>query len=145
MVQLPALNTLQFVLARNRLPRQPQPVPPIYRPEVAADAIVWAASHPRREVLVGGPTVVAVAGAKLAPGVGDLYLARTAYDAQQTDLPADPSRPDNRFAVVSGDHDAHGIFDDGAKSRSFQFVLNRYRDWIVSAAAVGAMLAGRRS
>jgi hypothetical protein len=77
MVHLPALNTPQFVLARNRLRREPQPLPPIYQPEVAAEAIAWATAHPRREVLVGGPTMLAVVGAKLAASVGDLYLART--------------------------------------------------------------------
>jgi short-subunit dehydrogenase len=144
MVHLPALNTPQFVLARNRLRREPQPLPPIYQPEVAAEAIAWAAAHPRREVLVGGPTMLAVIGAKLAASVGDLYLARTGYEAQQTDLPADPDRPDNLFEVVPGDRGAHGPFDDRAKPRSVQLALIRSRDWLLSAAAVGAVLAARR-
>src|SRR5215218_2864905 len=83
MVQLPALNTPQFGWVRNRLPRKPQPVPPIYQPEVAADAIVWAARHYRREWVVGGSTALAIAGDKVAPGLGDWYLARQGYDAQQ--------------------------------------------------------------
>jgi NAD(P)-dependent dehydrogenase (short-subunit alcohol dehydrogenase family) len=145
MVQLPALNTPQFELARNKLPRQPQPVPPIYQPEVAAEAIVWASSGRRREVLVGAPTVLVVAGAKLAPSIGDIYVARTGVEAQEADLPAPRDRPDNLFDVVPGDHGAHGIFDDRAKRRSLQFTLTRHRDWLLSAAAVGAILAGRRS
>src|SRR5262249_50312901 len=75
MVQLPALNTPQFTWSRAKLPHSPQPVPPIFQPEVAADAIVWAASHPRREVMVGWPTVKAIVGNAVAPSVADRYLA----------------------------------------------------------------------
>jgi NAD(P)-dependent dehydrogenase (short-subunit alcohol dehydrogenase family) len=110
MVQLPAMNTPQFDWVRSRLPRRPQPVPPIYDPEIAADAIVWAASARRREMSVGGPTVAAIWGNKIAPGLLDRYLARTGYDAQQTDEPADPYRPDNLWRPLPGDHGAHGRF-----------------------------------
>src|SRR5437764_5522385 len=92
MVQLPAMNTPQFEWVKSRLPREPQPVPPIYEPEVAADAIVWAASQRRREVSVGGPTVAAIWGNKVAAGLLDRYLARTGYESQQTYRPADPNR-----------------------------------------------------
>src|SRR5438046_2844577 len=85
MVQLPALNTPQFTWSRAKLPRSPQPVPPIFQPEVAADAIVWSASHPRRELMVGWPTVKAIVGNALVPGIADSYLARTGFAAQQAD------------------------------------------------------------
>src|ERR671931_1437991 len=87
MVQMPALNTPQFGWVKSRLPHKAQPVPPIYQPEVAAEAIVWAAHHPRREFYVGFSTVKAIVGNKLVPGLGDWYLARTCYEAQQTDGP----------------------------------------------------------
>jgi NAD(P)-dependent dehydrogenase (short-subunit alcohol dehydrogenase family) len=111
MVQLPAMNTPQFDWVRSRLPRRPQPVPPIYAPEVAADAIVWAASSARRrEMSVGAPTVAAIWGNKIASGLLDRYLALTGYDSQQTDEPADPNRPDNLWHPLPGDHGAHGRF-----------------------------------
>jgi len=127
MVQLPALNTPQFTWSRAKLPRSPQPVPPIFQPEVAADAIVWAASHPRRELMVGWPTVKAIVGNAVAPGIADRYLARNGFDAQQTDEPADPNRPDNLFEPVPGDQGAHGPFDDQSRDRSFQLPLAKHR------------------
>src|SRR5437763_7531995 len=84
MVQLPAMNTPQFDWVKSRLPRRAQPVPPIYAPEIAADAIVWASSHRRREMGVGAVTSAVIWGNKLAAGLGDRYLARTGYDSQQT-------------------------------------------------------------
>src|SRR5205823_7736774 len=112
MVQLPAMNTPQFDWVRSRLPRKPQPVPPIYAPEIAADAIVWAASTRRRELSVGAPTAAAIWGNKVASGLLDRYLAMTGYDSQQTDRPADPNRPDNLWQPLPGDHGAHGRFAD---------------------------------
>ena len=97
MVQLPAMNTPQFSWCRTRLPRHPQPVPPIFQPEVAARAIVWASSHRRREIYVGWPTVKAIYGQELAPGYADKYLAKFAYGGQETDQPVSPDRPDNLF------------------------------------------------
>ena len=91
MVQMPALNTPQFGWVKSRLPRKAQPVPPIFQPEVAAEAIVWASRHDRRELAVGWPTVEAIVGNKIAPGWLDAYLARTCYDAQMTDEPEDPA------------------------------------------------------
>src|SRR5919109_1879361 len=120
MVHLPAMNTPQFDWVKSRLPREPQPVPPIYEPEVAADAIVWAATHRRREISVGGPTVTAIWGNKIASGLIDRYLARTGYDAQQTDKPADPNQPNNLWEPVPGDHGAHGTFDSRSRDRSLQ-------------------------
>ena len=123
MVHLPGLNTPQFGWVRTRLGRHPQPVPPIYQPEVAAQAIVHAARHPqRREHFVGGSTVVAVLGNKLLPGLGDRYLARTGIASQLTDRPIPIDRPDNLFAPVDADtdHGPHGIFDDRAHAHSLQ-------------------------
>jgi short-subunit dehydrogenase len=127
MVQLPALNTPQFTWSRAKLPRTPQPVPPIFQPEVAADAIVWAARHPRRELMVGWPTVKAIVGNAIVPGIADRYLARQGFDAQQTDEPVDPDRRDNLFEPVPGDQGAHGPFDDRAHGRSFQLPFAKHR------------------
>ena len=135
-VQLPALNTPQFDWGRNRMPRAAQPVPPIYQPEVAADAIVWAARQRRREVYVGGTTVLAVLGDKVAPGLGDVYLGRTGYRSQQAGEAA-RSGSDNLFEPVPGDRGAHGRFDDGALSRSLQFTVTKRRGWFAAVASVG--------
>jgi NAD(P)-dependent dehydrogenase (short-subunit alcohol dehydrogenase family) len=125
MVHLPALNTPQFEIGRTKLPRHPQPVPPIYQPEVAAEAIVWISSHRRRQLYVGAPTLKTVLGNRIAPGLLDRYLARTGYEAQQTDEPVDPDRPDNLFAPVPGDHGVHGRFGKGARTRSIITSLSR--------------------
>jgi hypothetical protein len=139
MVQMPALNTPQFSWVKSRLPRKPQPVPPIYQPEVAADAIVWAAHHYRREWLVGASTAITVTANKLLPGFGDWYLAQQGYDAQQYDGYADPHRPNNLHEPLPGDHGAHGDFDSRATSRSWQLWLSQHRDWL--ALAAGALAA----
>ncbi len=124
MVQLPALNTPQFGWARSRMPRRAQPVPPIYQPEVAAEAIVFAARHPRRELYVGGSTVLAIAGQRIAPWLGDRYLARTGFDSQQTEEP-EAERPDNLFEAVPGDHGARGRFTGRSRERSLQFAVTK--------------------
>ena len=126
MVQLPAMNTPQFDWVKSRLPRAPQPVPPIYEPEVAADAIVWASKHDRREMSVGFPTAVAIWGNKFASGLFDRYLARTGFDSQQTAQPADPNRPNNLWHPLSGDHGAHGRFAARSWNRSPQTWLNEH-------------------
>jgi len=118
MVHLPALNTPQFEIGRTKLPRHPQPVPPIYQPEVAAEAIVWISEHRRRQLYVGAPTLKTVLGNRVAPGLVDRYLSRTGYEGQQTDEPVDPNRPDNLFEPVPGDHGTHGRFGKGARTRS---------------------------
>jgi NAD(P)-dependent dehydrogenase (short-subunit alcohol dehydrogenase family) len=123
-VRLPAMNTPQFSWCRTRLPRHPQPVPPIFQPEVAARAIVWAASHKRREVNVGWPTVEAIYAQEIAPSFADHYLAKHCFDGQQTSEPVSPDRPDNLFEPVPGDYSTHGIFDDHAKSFSVQSSMN---------------------
>src|SRR5205823_3934366 len=103
MVQLPAVNTPQFEVMRNRMPRRPQPVPPIFSPETAADAILYAAEHPAREMVVGGSALKAILGQKLAPGLADRYLAASGYQAQQRGEPQAPGRPDNLFDPLPGD------------------------------------------
>jgi NAD(P)-dependent dehydrogenase (short-subunit alcohol dehydrogenase family) len=147
-VQMPALNTPQFGWVKSRLPRKPQPVPPIFQPEVAARAIVWAADHERAEVYVGMPTVMAIIGNKIAPRLADRYLASRAYEAQQTREPAEPHRVDNLWQPVPGDRGAHGDFDARARSRSLHLWTVMHRGWLTLAAAglatvLGAALAGR--
>jgi NAD(P)-dependent dehydrogenase (short-subunit alcohol dehydrogenase family) len=137
-VHLPAVNTPHFSWARSRLPRKPQPVPPIYQPEIAADAIVWAAHHDRRELEVGLPTVVAIEGNKLFTGPMDRYLARHAYESQQTAEPAEPDRTDNLWQPLPGDRGVHGDFDHVASSFSSHLWLNTHRRAVVLSVAAGA-------
>jgi hypothetical protein len=139
-VHLPATNTPQFDWVRSRLPRRAKPVPPIYQPEVAARAIVWASEHPVREVRVGTPTLLAIAAQKAIPGVLDWYLGRTGFDAQQTSEPEDPNRPDNLFAPLPGDRGVHGRFDADAREHSPETWLAMHRAPVVGVAAV--LLAG---
>ena len=121
MVHLAGFNTTQFTWGRTKLPKQTQPVPPIYQPEIAADAIHWAAYHRRRQIYVGWPTVLNVLGERLAPWFLDWYLGKTGYGSQMTKQPLNggPSH-DNLYEPVDGDADrgAHGPFDDKAHSRS---------------------------
>jgi len=118
-VHLPALNTPQFGWCRSKLPNHPQPVPPIYQPELAAQAIWWAAHHRRREIWLGATTTATIVGNLFVPGLLDRYLGRTGVKAQQTDEPIGP-RPDDLFAPVDSDHGAHGVFDKEAKSKAFR-------------------------
>lgn len=141
MVQLPALNTPQFDVVLSRLPNRPQPVPPIYQPEVAAKAIVWASRHRRREVWVGGSTAATLLANALAPGVLDRYLARTGYRSQQTSQPDDPDRPVNLWQPVAGDHGAHGGFDHRAHPRSFQLWATGHRGLLTACGAAATALA----
>src|SRR5579875_501194 len=120
MVQMPAMNTPQFVWCKSRMPHKSQPVPPIFQPEVAANAVYWAAHHHRREVYVGLPTTIAIVGNKIAPSLGDWYLGRTGYKSQQTDEPADPNAPNNLYEPVHLNMGAHGPFDSRAKNSSWQ-------------------------
>ena len=131
-VHLPALNTPQFDVGRSKMPRRPQPVPPIYQPEVAARAVVWAAEHPRRELWVGGSTVATILGNRLAPWLADIYLARSGVDAQQTHEPAAAGRDDNLFVPVPGARSADGRFDKDARGRSVQLALAQNRDRLLT-------------
>ncbi len=148
-VHMPALNTPQFSWSRSRMPRRPQPVPPIFQPEVAAEAIVFAAHHRRRELWVGWPTVAAIVANKLVPGLLDRYLGRTGYDSQQYDGAPPADRRDNLLAPVPGDHGAHGSFDARAHTRSSELALATHRGWLAAAAGVvvssAAVLAARRA
>lgn len=139
MVQMPALNTPQFGWSKSRFDRHPQPVPPIYQPEVAAEAILHAAKSDRRELWVGGQAAVTTFLNKLAPGVGDRYLAKTGYDSQFTDRPVDPDRRNNLWEPVPGDHGAHGIFDDEARDDGAELWAAEHPVW--TAAAAGGVLA----
>lgn len=137
-VQLPAMNTPQFVLARNKMPHTAQPVPPIYQPEVGAAAVVWAAETGRPRTWVAMPTVLTILGERVSAGLLDHYLARSGVESQQTDQPNERDRPDYLFEPVPGDFGAHGPFDARAKDRSWQMWVNRHRG---PAALAGAALA----
>ena len=139
MVNMPALNTPQFRWVKSRLPRKAQPVPPIFQPEVAAEAIVWAAYSGRREINVGWPTSKAVIGNNFLPGYGDEYLAKHGYDAQMIDEPEDPNRPNNLWAPLPGDAGAHGVFDDRSRPVSIELELNKRRGWLAAGAALAAV------
>lgn len=141
MVEMPAVNTPQFGWVKSRLPRRAQPVPPIYQPEVAAKAVVFAATHRRREIYVGMPTVKAIIGNKIAPQLLDYYLARNAFESQQTDQPKKPDQPDNLFHPVEGDYGAHGTFDEKSRSFSIQWWLNEHRVAWISVLAILMILA----
>jgi len=147
MVHMPALNTPQFGWVRSRLPNKPQPVPPIYQPEVGARAVVWAAEHDVRELHVGPSTTGAVWGDKLFPGLLDRYLAKNGYESQQTEEPDDPARPDNLWQPVPGDPGAHGDFDQRARSRSFYLWAATNKGWLFAGvfAVVSLIGAGRLS
>ena len=141
-VQMPALNTPQFSWVRTRLARNPQPVPPIFQPEVAARAIYHAAHHPRREMWVGWPTVEAIVGQKFIPGLLDRYLGRNGYNSQQHDGPVSPSRRDNLFEPVDDNRDfgAHGDFDRRASYLSSELKLSILKPWIAAGAAAALMM-----
>jgi NAD(P)-dependent dehydrogenase (short-subunit alcohol dehydrogenase family) len=145
MVQMPAVNTPQFSWVLSRLPRQAQPVPPIYQPEIAARAVLYAADHPRRrEYWVGGSTVGTLAANAIAPGLLDRYLARTGFDSQQTEDPRPPDQPANLWEPADGnagrDYGAHGIFDDQSTGRSLQLWASQHHG-LLGGTAVPAMAA----
>jgi short-subunit dehydrogenase len=142
MVQMPALNTPQFDWARNKLRHRPQPLPPIFQPEVAARAIVFAASAGRREVYVGGPTVKAILANMIAPGLLDRLLARKGYDGQLTDETEAQNRPDNLFDPVAGPHAAHGRFDERASTGSLELWTTEHRGAVALGACFLVLAAG---
>src|SRR3954447_22726093 len=141
-VQLPGVNTTQFGWVRLRPPvdHDPQPVAPIYQPEVAARAIAWAAENKRRELWVGWPTTLTIVGNWFAPRIQDWYLAKTGYKGQQTSTPASPDRRDYLFDALDSDEDrgSHGTFDDQAKSHAPQLWLSMHRRSLFAAVAAGA-------
>lgn len=135
-VHMPAMNTMQFEWVKSRLPNQPQPVPPIYEPEVAAEAVVAAglADDPRREYWVGLSTVKAIVGQRMIPGILDRYLGRSGYESQQIEgEPRDPNAPDNLFRYVPGRHSARGRFTDRSRASSIELSISLYPGaWILS-------------
>ncbi|MDD5460229.1 MAG: SDR family oxidoreductase [Methylococcales bacterium] len=138
MVHMPALNTPQFDWGKNHMPTRPQPVPPIFEPEMAAKAIFWATSHKRREVYVGLPTVRVIWANKFIPGLIDRYLAKVGYSGQQSAQPTDPASPDNLWQPVTGNFAAHGRFDKYAKPGTMQLWATIYREPIT----IGLLGAG---
>ena len=140
MVQLPGVNTTQFNWCRSKLPNHPMPVPPIYQPEIPAEAVYWAAHHRRRELWVGYSAVQAILGNKLAPSFADWYLAKTGFKGQQMqDRPVSPDRPNNLYEPVQDKAATHGIFDTQAKTRSPQLWAATHRP--IVAGAVGIAVA----
>ncbi|MGZ4509729.1 MAG: SDR family oxidoreductase [Blastococcus sp.] len=152
MVQMPAVNTPQFSWVRSKLPRHPQPVPPIYQPETVARNVLYAADHPRRrEYWVGSTTMATLAVNAVAPGLLDRYLGKTGFDSQQTDQPHDPDAPDNLFSPADGDRGrdfgAHGEFDNRSTTWDPQLWASRNHGALAAAgaAAVTALVGWRRS
>lgn len=148
-VNMPALNTTQFTWTKNKMPRKVRPTGTIYQPEVAADAILFAAEHCRREVMVGYTTVEATLGEKVIPGVLDHKLARLAWEGAMLKEPDDPNRPNNFWKPVPGDHGAHGAFDSVAHGYSVQLWLTKNRGLLTAAvlagmAAIALVRAARR-
>jgi NAD(P)-dependent dehydrogenase (short-subunit alcohol dehydrogenase family) len=139
MVQLPAVNTPQFDWARTKMPKEPQPVPPIFQPEVTARAIFYAAHHPRREIFVGLPTVITIWGNKFFPRIGDWYLGKTGYGSQQHDGAPASDRPDYLFRPVEKDYGAHGDFDSRAHSHSPALWISMHRAWSAAIAALSGL------
>jgi short-subunit dehydrogenase len=143
MVQLPAVNTPQFSWCRTRLPDHPQPVPPIFDPDVPAEAVYWAATHRRRELIVGGSTLKAIVASIVAPSLADRYLARTGYDSQQIQgEPVDRDRPDNLFSPVEDVAATRGRFSPESRTQSRQLWAATHRGALLAAAG-GALLAVR--
>jgi short-subunit dehydrogenase len=143
MVQLPAMNTTQFGFVKSRLPNKPRPMGRIYQPEVAAEAIVFAAEHDRREIYVGYPTVQAIVGDKIAPELGDYVLSKTAFEGQQTDQPEDPNRKNNLWEPIPGDHGAHGTFEKEATYYSPEFWISKNKYKIMTGIlGIGGVLLG---
>ncbi len=142
-VQLPGLNTPQFSWVRARTAGTPQPVPPIYAPEVAARAIAWAADHDRREIWVGRPTIKTIIGQRLVPGFLDHYLAHRGFKSQQSDTPLPSHRPDNLFAPVDEERDfgADGMYEARAHERSLQLALAEHRGALLGAGLAAASAA----
>jgi hypothetical protein len=139
-VQLSAFNTPQFDWGKTCGTKQPQPVPPIFQPEVAAEGIHYAALHPRRELWVGWPAMKAIVAQKFIPGIIDRILARQGYSGQHTDQPIAPGRRDNLYAPVPGDHGAHGRFDARSMPVSRQLDLSMHRNAIAMAAGAVALV-----
>lgn len=141
MVQLPAVNTPQFEWARNRMPNKPQPMPPIYQPEMAAQAVLRAADEAPRELWVGNSSLKAILGSPLAPAWVDKKMAQQGYSSQQSQEPEEPQRPDNLFSPLNGKHAVHGRFDERARAKAPQYREGATRKTLLSS-VVATSLAG---
>lgn len=136
-VDMPAMNTMQFSWVKSSLPEHPQPVPPIYQPEVCAKIVADVAERPRRRSWVGESTVMTIVGNRVAGRLADRKAARGGYYGQQTDAVHSPMLGPNLYAPVPGDHGAHGVFDDRSLSITPETWLLQHR----RGAAIGAALA----
>lgn len=146
-IHMPAMNTPQFTWVKSRLPRLPQPVPPIYEPEVGARVVLHAAltSSPRREYWVGGSTVKAILGQKFIPGLLDVYLGKTGYKSQQRKIPDSSDRPHNLWQPVATTLGAHGPFDKKSRPFSVEAEVSKYRGWFVfGCGLIGAAICARK-
>jgi len=146
-VHMPAMNTPQFTWVKSRLPNLPQPVPPIYAPEVGARIVLHAAltESPRREYWVGGSTVKAILGQKFIPGLLDLYLGKTGYEAQQREAPDSPDRPNNVYQPVATSLGVHGPFETKSRPFSLEAEVSKHRGWFLFGCGIlGAALFGNR-
>lgn len=137
-VDMPGLNTPQFDWALNKMPKRPRPVAPVYQPEVAARAIVWAAHHRRPRLYVGLSSLLMIWADKFAPGLLDRYMARSAVSGQQTDESANPDQPGNLWQPAAGDYGARGRFSDEAYEHSVQLWATTHRGWLALAGAAVA-------
>jgi NAD(P)-dependent dehydrogenase (short-subunit alcohol dehydrogenase family) len=140
-VDMPALNTVQFNWVKSDFPEHPQPVPPIFQPEVGARAVADVADTPRRRTWVGAPTVGLILGTRFAGRFMDWYLAKNAWSGQLSKDHTDPQLPANLYEPVAGDHGAHGIFDDMARTGSVQTWAIRHRRSLSAAGIVGSTAA----
>ena len=150
-VHMPAMNTTQFGWVKSRLPHNAQPVPPIFQPSLAAEVVVEAATarRPRREYWVGAPTIAAIVGQRIIPGLLDLYLGKTGYKAQQIAAePRDPNAPNNLYETIPGTHQTRGKFDDRATQVSAEIFASKHRALFalgaVAIAAIGLATLRRR-
>ncbi len=143
MVQLPAVNTVQFDWNDSDFDQHPMPVAPIFQPEVPARAVRYLADHPRRNMWVGASTAATIIGNRLAPWLLDWYLGRSGVKGQLTTKPG-PQYGSNVFEPKDEQHDrgAHGMFDDQAHTHDpwSAASMNR-RPLVVSATAIAALAA----
>jgi hypothetical protein len=139
------MNTTQFDWVKNRMPDDTQPVPPIFEPELAAEVVIAAgyAKNPRREYWVGTPTVMAIVGQRVIPGLLDLYLGKTGYKSQQIQgEPRNPDAPNNLYEYVPGKHSARGKFADRSTRTSAEVFLTLHRHWFALGAAAALAVTG---
>jgi short-subunit dehydrogenase len=138
-VNMPALNTTQFTWTMNKMPHKARPTGTIFEPEVAADAILFAAENNRREIMVGYTTVEATLGEKVIPGLLDHYLSTAAWEGSMLPERADHTKPNNFWEPVAGDHGARGPFSSKARSFSIQLWASKNRAVIAGGLAIAGV------